>query len=425
MEEPSLPTKQPRSQSSISFSKRKWFSRSLISRDLILVFLALILASCTSSARSNKILHPKNKVNSTSKSITTLGPLHQKACTNASVIATWTLRRRAAQLVIVPVQETNVLAISSSIRAGMGGIILLGNNAPTNLGSQLATLKAQSLGNITPFVMTDEEGGGVQRMANLVGNLPWARTMASTMSPTAVTSLATQVGRHMAMNGITMDLAPDLDLASGPGPNATHTDGPRSFSPNPTIATTYGLAFAKGLLAGGITPVVKHFPGEGSATANTDVSPASTPPLAVLQANDLLPFKAAIKSGLPALMVGNASVPGLTNKPSSLSSAVVQGLLRKQLGFHGLVMTDSLSAGAIADSGLSVPTASVESIKAGVDMVMFNALHPNALAKAVVQQLVVATKQGTLPITRLNNAVTHVLLAKKVSLCQPSGSANP
>ncbi len=409
-------------QSSNSSPNLKYLPRlrySLLLKNFLIVLLALFLTSCTTSAKANKSIPPKQGVSKTSIPTTINKTTPSLVCSNASVINTWSLRRRAAQLVIVPVEETNVLTVSPSVKNGVGGVILFGNYAPPNLSNGLKLLKSQSLGHITPLVMTDEEGGGVQRMANLVGNLPWARTMARTMSPTAVTSLATRIGHNMALNGITMDLAPDLDLASGPGPDATHTDGPRSFSPNPTVATTYGLAFAKGLSDAGIIPVVKHFPGEGSATANTDVGPASTPPLAVLQAHDLLPFEAAIKQGLPALMVGNATVPGLSNNPASMSSATIQGLLRNRLGFHGLVMTDSLSAGAIADRNISVPAASVRSIKAGADMIMFNALHPNALSQAVIQQIVQATQQGTLPLNRLNSAVGHVLQAKKISLCKP------
>jgi beta-N-acetylhexosaminidase len=221
----------------------------------------------------------------------------------------------------------------------------------------------------------------------------------------------------MAANGVTMDLAPVLDLATGPGPDPQHTDGPRSFSIDPTVASAYGIAFAKGLQAGGVIPVIKHFPGEGSATANTDDGPASTPPLAQLQRADLLPFAAAIRAGLPAVMVGNATVPGLTSMPASLSSSVIQGLLQEQLGFNGLVITDSLSAGAISDIGISVPQAAVDAVAAGADMVLFNSDNPVSDSQAIVQQIVAAVGAGTIPQARLNAAVDEVVTTKHASLC--------
>lgn len=332
-------------------------------------------------------------------------------------MATWSVAQRAAQLVVVPVEETDVQAILPSIQMGVGGIILFGSSAPTNLHSQLLTVESQSLDNIRPFVMTDEEGGEVQRMAKLVGSLPWPRTMAESISLAEVRQLATSLGQKMLANGATMDLAPVLDLASGPGPDDLHTDGPRSFSPDSQIATEYGLAFAQGLQAGGVVPVVKHFPGEGNASANTDISPASTPPITTLEQSDLLPFEAAIKAGLPAIMVGNASIPGLTSTPASLSSAAIDGLLRDQLRFAGLVITDSLSAGAITALRLDVPSAAVKALEAGADMVLFNSTNPNTTTQAVIAQIVAAVDAGHLPLSQLNSSVGRVLSVKGVNLC--------
>ena len=326
--------------------------------------------------------------------------------------------QRAEQLVVVPVEETDVQAILPSVQQGVGGIILYGSWAPTDLGSQLATVEAQAPNKVRPLVMTDEEGGEVQRMPNLVGSIPWPATMAQTMSPAQVRDLAEQTATKMLASGVTVDLAPVLDLASGPGPDDLHTDGPRSFSLNSTTATDYGLAFAEGLQSGGVLPVVKHFPGEGSTTANTDDAPASTPPLSVLEQADLLPFEAAIKAGLPAIMVGNASVPGLTPMPASLSSAAIEGLLRHQLGFTGLVITDSLSAVAITADGLDVPDAAVDAIEAGADMVLFDSSDPNTTTQEIVSQIVNAVDAGTISLTQFDDAVAEVLTVKDIHLCR-------
>jgi beta-N-acetylhexosaminidase len=267
--------------------------------------------------------------------------------------------------------------------------------------------------------MTDEEGGVVQRMANLVGSMPSARRMAATMTRSQIRALATRVGSRMRKVGVTMNLAPVLDLDNGPGPDSSHTIGTRSFSLSVRTTTRDGLAFARGMLAGGESPVVKHFPGLGQATGNTDYGPASTKSWSYLQTHGLRPFVSAIGAGLPAVMVTNARVPGLTALPATLSRNAVRVELRNRLGFHRLVLTDSLTAGAVSAAGYNVPAASVRALAVGGDMVLYNAPR-NVVAKRtrrVVRTIVRAVASGDLARSRLEAAVVHVLRAKHVDLC--------
>ena len=325
-------------------------------------------------------------------------------------------------MVAAPVEESEPFAAKRLVAEGIGGLLLFGSYAPPALPAELARLRQHAQGQLAPLVMTDEEGGEIQRMANLVGNLPWPREMAMTMTTAQVRALAKKVGRRMRAAGVTMDLAPVLDLSDSRGPDDRYPDGPRSFSVSPFVAAAYGVAFARGLLAGGVIPVVKHFPGLGQASYNTDYGPASDPRLSVLQRSSLLPFKAAISARLPAVMVGHASVPGLTGRlPASLSSAAVTGLLRNKLGFHGLVLTDSLSAAAIADAGYSVEQAAPLAIAAGDDMVLFDATNPTTTANAVITSISAAVARDRLPRSRLDEAVAHVLTAKGIDLCAPNG----
>jgi beta-N-acetylhexosaminidase len=345
-------------------------------------------------------------------------PSAAAACRPDAVLSTWSLKRRAAQLVVVPVEEDAVLSVQSLVAGGAGGIILFGSEAPSTMPADLAALRRAG-GSVPPLVMVDEEGGEIQRMANLAGDMPWPRTMAATMTRAQTRALARQVGRRMRAAGVTMDLAPVLDLSDGPGPDNAHPDGPRSFSLKPSVAAAYGIAFARGLRAGGVIPVYKHFPGLGQATYNTDDGPASVPPLAVLKSAALLPFGAAIRAGATAVMVGNVTVPGLTGKvPATLSKAAITGVLRGQLGFGGLVLTDSLSALAVADAGYSVPRAAALSIEAGADMVLFDSATAITTTQDVIASIVSAVTAGRLSVSRLDTAVQHVLAAKKISLCR-------
>ncbi|MGH7721719.1 MAG: glycoside hydrolase family 3 N-terminal domain-containing protein [Candidatus Dormibacteria bacterium] len=341
------------------------------------------------------------------------------ACSNASVLTTWSVTRLAEQTVVVPVDEGDVASVGAEVAAGAGGVILFGSAAPANLRADLQGLVALAPAGVAPWVMTDEEGGDIQRMANLVGSIPSARSMGATMTPDQIRRLAGGLARRLRAAGVTMDLAPVLDVDGGPGPSDRDPDGTRSFSANAQVAAADGVAFAEGLQAGGIVAVVKHFPGLGGATGNTDVRSAATQPWGSLARAGLVPFEDAVAAAAPAVMIANASVPGLTDLPASLSPVVITTVLRDQLGYRGLVITDSLSAIAVGARGYSVAGAAVAAIGAGADMVLYNAA-PNTvtqLTSGIVSALVSAVGGGHLDRGRLESAVSHILTAKGIDLC--------
>jgi beta-N-acetylhexosaminidase len=341
------------------------------------------------------------------------------SCTNARVLSHWSPRRLAEQTMVIPVDESSVPSVSQEIRDGAGGVILYGSRAPADLAKRLAALSGLAPGEIRPLVMTDEEGGVVQRMANLVGQIPSARHMGRTMTPNEIRALARRAGRRMSAAGVTMDLAPVLDLDDRPGPSATNPDGTRSFSIHRDVTTRDGLAFAKGLELGGVIPVVKHFPGLGGATGNTDLVAAATKPWSRLRRDGLLPFSAAVRAGIPAVMVANAVVPGLTSLPATISPVAVHHVLRRRLGFHGLVLPDSLTAAALRAAGYDLRHAAVAALRVGNDMVLFNAVAGRVAGttERVVRAVAHAVPAGHLSRARLTSAVQHVLQAKGVDLC--------
>jgi beta-N-acetylhexosaminidase len=321
-------------------------------------------------------------------------------------------------------------ALGSTLAAGVGGVLFLGSaRAPADLLRQIAAADSVAPGGVPLLTMADEEGGGVQRLAGLVASFPWARQMAETMTPAQVQATAAAVGRQMSLAGVGVDLAPVVDVDGGQGPNSTDADGLRSFSANAATAIRYANAFMDGLRQSGVIPVIKHFPGLGGASGNTDYGPASTEPISLLERRGLLPFRAAVAAGAPAVMVSNATVPGLTTGPASLSPAAIVGLLRHDLGFGGLVLTDSLSAGAVEQAGYTLPQAAVAAVRAGADMVLFGSTLTPAQARLlspadvevqtrqIINALVAAVGTGVLPSERLDDAVTHALAAKGLSVC--------
>lgn len=265
--------------------------------------------------------------------------------------------------------------------------------------------------------MTDEEGGAVQRMANLVGSLPWPKWMASHWSTATIRVEVEAVAKRMAANGVNMDLAPVVDVdGKAVFPGASDPDGLRSFSGVTSVVTRDGLAFMDGLRKGGVIPVLKHFPGLGGASGNTDVEAAHTLAWPELEKVAIPPFAAGISAGAPAVMISNATVPGLARYPASLSPAVISHELVGRLHFKGLILTDSLSAVAISAAGFTVPQAAVQALVAGADMVLFG-LQDTSQATAVLtgeieMAITSAVEDGHLRRARLLAAATAVLSAR-------------
>ena len=342
-------------------------------------------------------------------------------CHTVARLRRWRTSRLAAQVLTAPVQMSAIAAAGPLVQAGFGGLLLFGASAPTDLGQQLSDLDSASLGGLDPIVMSDEEGGSVQRLLNVVGPVPSARDMGRTRTLHQIRAIGARVGTRMHAAGVSMDLAPVLDLDNRPGPSATNPDGTRSFGMDPQKVGRQGLAFARGLMANGVVATVKHFPGLGHATGNTDVGPAATLPWRVLRTKGLLPFRTAVEAGVPAVMVSNATVPGLAARPASLSPVVMQRVLRTRLGFHGAIVTDSLSAGAIRSVGLHAPKAAVASLAAGADLILFGGggTTGTRLSLDVLDRVTHAVAHGDLARSRLVDAAAHVLALKQVDLCRP------
>ncbi len=342
------------------------------------------------------------------------------SCAQA-VVANWTLAQLANETIVVPANASTIGSMGPAARAGFGGLLLFGATAPASMTTVLAKLQSMTPQKYSMMVMTDEEGGGVERLTNVAGPFPWAQTMGKNLTPAEIGAIGVRIGRALSAAGVNVDLAPVLDVDGRPVmPGAGDPDGLRSFSGSPSIVANDGPAFMTGLSRGGVTSVVKHFPGLGGSTRNTDYGPARTLAWSVLQKTGLVPFVRAIASGATAVMLSNASVPGLTSLPASLSPVVVREL-RQTLGFQGLIVTDSLSAGAIGALHLSVPMAAVEALQAGADQILFGSPTSSAASLALANQvssaIVAAVTKGSLPRATLSGAAALVLATRNTVSC--------
>lgn len=291
--------------------------------------------------------------------------------------------------------------------------------ANPNDGSILR-FKAQAGNKGEPLLTaTDEEGGIVQRFASL-GALPPPATVAAQYSPTAAENLIAQHGLKLKAVGMDMVLGPLADVAPEHGDSPL---GDRIFSSDPYTVAGYDKAYVRGWQSAGLISTLKHFPGLGSATGNTDYQPAATPPLSSLESRDFIPYKLLKTSGA-AVMVGAQNVPGWFNGPASLSP-VVNRYLRQTLGYkNSLIVTDSLAANAVT-SLMSAPEAAARAIAAGNDIALI--VDPNvstitteqnsAIIKNAESAIEAAVKNGTISKLRLAQAVTHKLSAQRLSAC--------
>ncbi|WP_232664754.1 glycoside hydrolase family 3 N-terminal domain-containing protein [Pseudonocardia sp. TRM90224] len=333
----------------------------------------------------------------------------------AAVVAEMTPRARLAQRLMVGVDAADPATTADTVHSTQVGGIFIGGNATQLLQNQ-ALRGVQAMSRVPLAIAVDDEGGRVQRIDTLDGNLPSARSMAATLTPEQVREKGKERGLALAARGITMNLAPTVDVGEQP---ANSVIGDRSFGTDPDRVAEYAGAFALGLREAGIATVLKHFPGHGRATGDSHKGRVSTPPLDELRGDDLKPYTTLLGpggalapgSGSPAtgVMVGHLDVPGLTTDlPSSLSPPVYE-LLRRDYGFDGLVMTDDLGAMKAITSAFSVPEAVQQALVAGADMALWSA---GGRVTPVLEQIDEALAAGKIDPAANDKAVERILAAK-------------
>jgi beta-N-acetylhexosaminidase len=273
-----------------------------------------------------------------------------------------TLQQQVGRLVVLRFNGTTVPSYVRKVlhNGWASGAILFKANvtSPQQLKTLTAALrKSGKAGGATPIVCTDQEGG-------VIRNIAWAPpSVAQSGQVPGRDAKAAAVALRAA--GINVSLAPVADVPSVEGSAMAG----REFSRDPARVATATKAAVGGWLAGGVKPTVKHFPGLGGATVNTDFGTATIGRGAPTEA-DLTPFKAAIAAQAPIVMSSNAVYPRLdARRIASQSPAVLKTLLREQLGFTGVVMTDSIEAAAVRATGKTEDIA-VRSVRAGNDIVL-------------------------------------------------------
>ena len=297
----------------------------------------------------------------------------------------------------------------------VGGVILFGSNVQSaeQLASLNNALKERNAGNLPLLLCVDEEGGTVSRMPPEVTDLPSSYDYIAAGGDAYARGRV--LGAECAAFGFHLDFAPSLDVWSNPENTVI---GKRAFSSDWEEVRRSGLACVQGMADAGVIPVVKHFPGHGDTLADSHKAlPVVTRTLDELLERELPPFQAAVTgdpevgiSPVPAVMVGHILVETLDpDLPSSLSPAVVTGLLREQMGFQGVVCTDDLTMGAVSQT-YGMGQAALLAVQAGCDLLLV--CHKTENLRAAHDALMNAADSGEISQARLDESVYRILSMK-------------
>jgi len=319
------------------------------------------------------------------------------------------LGRMADAILIPPFPGTTAPGwMLDALGRGLAGVTLFGQNisAPGQVSALTAVLRAAAAGN-DPVIAIDEEGGDVTRVAYTDGSPYPGNAALGAVDDVVLTQAVYQaIGADLAALGINFDLAPCADVLGAADSPAV---GTRSFGADTGLVSRHTAAAVAGLQGAGVAACTKHFPGHGRTGTDTHEDIATIEGgLADLRLVDLPPFEAAIRAGTLAIMPSHLRVPELTGDlPATLSGAALTGLLRGELGFTGVIVSDALEMRATREM-FGIPRAAVLAVAAGTDLLCLGRDGGEDDYLAVREALVAAVRDGTLAGVRLEEAADRV-----------------
>ncbi|MFD9221982.1 glycoside hydrolase family 3 protein [Streptomyces sp. NPDC060064] len=293
------------------------------------------------------------------------------------------------------------------IGEGLSAVGLFGRNivSPGQLAALTAQLRAER---DDVLVAIDEEGGDVTRLEVRTGSSFPGNYALGTVDDTDLTrAVARELGRRLAECGVDLNWAPSADINSNPD---NPVIGVRSFGADTALASRHTVAYVEGLQSSGVAACTKHFPGHGDTNVDSHHAlPRIDVDLDTLHARELVPFRAAIAAGSKAVMSAHILLPALDpNRPATLSPQILTGLLREELGYQGLIVTDGMEMQAIS-AAYGIERGSVLAIAAGADAICVGGgLADEETVLRLRDALVAAVRDGELPEERLADAAARV-----------------
>ncbi|GIH98665.1 glycoside hydrolase family 3 protein [Planobispora takensis] len=316
------------------------------------------------------------------------------------------LYRLAAGTLLVAFQGTTAPDwVMRGLENGLGGVTLFGFNVadPAQLSALTASLRAAG----DPVISLDEEGGDVTRLAYHVGSpYPGNAALGAVDDVELTRNVYRSIADDLARCGINLDMAPDADVNTA---DDNPVIGTRSFGSDAGLVARHTVAAVHGLQAAGVAACVKHFPGHGATRQDSHLEvPLVEATMDLLHERELVPFRAAIEAGTKSVMTAHVRVPALTGDlPATLSPAALTGLLRGELGYDGVVVSDALDMKAITDS-YGLAGGAVLSLAAGTDLLCLGPIPTESDVQEIITGIVGAVRDGRLPVSRLEEAAERV-----------------
>lgn len=329
---------------------------------------------------------------------------------------TMTVREKIGQLILTGFSAPEITADLHRLVAEykIGNIILFSHNVGgvdqlSRLCGELQAMIVKETGR-PALISIDQEGGRVTRLPNEATNVPGAMAIAAGGRPEQAYAAGRITARELRALGINFNLAPVLDINNNPHNPVINV---RSYGDTAETVTEYGLQMLRGLQDGGVLAAVKHFPGHGDTAVDSHLGlPVIGKTLAELEALELAPFRRAIEAGAESVMTAHILFPALEAErvPATMSRTIVTGLLKNELKFDGLIVSDCLEMDAIKKF-YGTARGALGALKAGVHMVFVS--HTPALVIETVELLERAVQSGELPMEVLDEAVAKVLYYKR------------
>jgi len=295
--------------------------------------------------------------------------------------------------------------LEARLRAGLGGVCLFGQNiaSPEQLRALTDAIYAA---NPDAVVAIDEEGGDVTRLYYGSGSpYPGNAILGRLDDPDYTEHIARRVGEELRRLGVNLDFAPDIDINSN---SDNPVIGVRSFGTSPALVAEHGAAWTRGLQSAGVAAAAKHFPGHGDTSGDSHlVLPVVDASPEQLRERELVPFRAVVAAGARAVMTSHLLLPQLDAAlPATLSPAIL-GMLRGELGFHGVVVSDALDMhGASGERG--IPEAAVLALAAGCDLLCIGTENTDDQLQSIEDAIAAAVAAGRLPVSRLTDAAARI-----------------
>jgi beta-N-acetylhexosaminidase len=316
------------------------------------------------------------------------------------------LQRQIGQMLMVGIggYELTTAELKICQSYDFGGFILFSRNCsdPTQIHSLCRSL-CKTTRNL-PFIAIDEEGGRVHRLPPPFTHFPPAALVGKTGSPDLAFRVGRAVAAELTLIGINLNFAPVLDVNS----NAENPIiGDRSFGATPDQAAAMALAWSEGLSSSGIIPCGKHFPGHGNTDTDSHLDlPLVAKSLSELYAVELQPFLHACRSPIQALMTAHVVFPALDKElPATLSSRIVTGVLRQELGYEGVVFSDDMEMKAITGN-FDAEEAAVSAVRAGINVLLY--CHDLSKAVGIFELLCREARQDSQLRARINESSARI-----------------